>query len=70
MIVGNSGSYGRNSYGYSDPTAASLISKENQEESDRFHKLLNTIFYICEIAGFEIDGRITLIDRKTGRIWK
>ena len=35
-----------------------------------FDKLLRTIFYICDVAGFRIEGRITFVDKKTGRIWK
>lgn len=69
-MIGNSSDHRRNSYGYSDPTAYSLICKENKEEEERFHKLLHTIFYICEIAGFEIDGRIVLVDKKNGRVWR
>ena len=37
---------------------------------NRFDKLLRTIFYICDVAGFRIEGRITFVDKKTGRIWK
>lgn len=35
-----------------------------------FHKLLNTIFTICELAGFHIEGRIAIKDCKTGKIWR
>ena len=59
----------RNGFGYPDPTAYQAL-KNIKKEEDRFHKLLNTIFYICNIAGFRIEGRITLIDEKTGRVWK
>lgn len=59
----------RNGLGYPDPTAYEALSHVIEEE-ERFHKLLNTIFYICKIAGFEIDGRITLVDKETGRVWK
>jgi len=52
-----------------DPTAYRAIKNIDKEE-ERFHKLLHTIFYICDIAGFEIEGRIALIDKKTGRIWR
>jgi len=69
-MIGNTNDHRRNSYGYSDPTAFGVISKENEEENERFHKLLHTIFYICEMAGFEIEGRIVLIDKKNGRIWR
>lgn len=40
------------------------------DETRRFYKLLYTIYYICELAGFDIGERIVLIDMKTGRIWK
>lgn len=62
-----------NGSGYSDPTAYAAIKnirKQELEESDRFHNLLDTIFYITEIAGFEIEGRIALKDTKTGKIWR
>lgn len=57
-----------NSHGYRDPTAYAAIKAITAEEQ-RFKKLLQTIFSLCEIAGFEIQGRITLVDRKTGRVW-
>lgn len=59
----------RNGDGYFDPTAYAVLKKE-EEESERFHKLLNTIFYICEMAGFHIEERIVIKDLRTGRIWK
>jgi hypothetical protein len=59
----------KNAEGYSDSTAYEAI-KNTDKEDERFHKLLHTIFYICEVAGFEIDGRIVLVDKKTGRIWR
>lgn len=57
-----------NSHGYRDPTACAAIKALTAEEQ-RFKKLLRTIFSLCEIAGFEVQGRITLVDRKTGRVW-
>ena len=59
----------KNAEGYSDPTAYEAI-KNIDKEYERFHKLLHTIFYICNVAGFEIEGRIVLVDKKTGRIWR
>lgn len=64
-MVGNKDDYRRNSYGYSDPTAYSLISKENTEESERFHALLYALR-----AGFEFDEHHTLADKRTGRVWR
>ena len=40
------------------------------EEDARFHRLLDMIFYLCELAGFRIEGRIVLTDKRTGRIWR
>ena len=59
----------KNAEEYSDPTVYEAI-KNIDKENERFHKLLRTIFYICDIAGFEIEGRIVLVDKKTGRIWR
>lgn len=58
----------RNSEGYSDPTA--YLAMRNIDDDYRFKKLLKTIFSILDLSGFELDGRITLIDKKTGRIYK
>ena len=52
-----------------DPTAGEAISHIDKE-SERFHKLLTTIFTICELSGYHLEGRITIKDKKTGRIWK
>lgn len=43
----------RNASRYYDPTAYEAIKKVD-EEDEKFHKLLHTIFYICKLAGFEI----------------
>lgn len=59
----------RNGEGYPDPTAYVVLKKED-EEYERFHKLLNTIFYVCEMAEFHIEERIVIKDLRSGRIWK
>lgn len=69
-MIGNTNNYKNNSYGYSDPTAYSLISKENEEEYERFHAVLNVLRDICSVADFEFGERIVLVDKKTGRIWR
>ena len=58
----------KNASGYDDPTAYEAI-KNNQSEI-RFYKLLHTIFHICELAGFQLEGRIMLKDKRTGIIYK
>lgn len=36
----------------------------------KYRKLLATIFSICELAGFHLEGRIVLKDNKTGKVWR
>lgn len=59
----------KNASGYLDPTAYEAI-KNSEPEEVRFHKLLDTIFNICELSGFHLEGRIILKDNRTGRIWR
>lgn len=59
----------KNDEGYFDPTAYEAI-KNIEGGDERFHKLLHTIFYLCDLAGFSIEGRIVLIDNRSGRIWR
>jgi len=58
----------KNAEGYPDPTAYEAI--KNIEEEERFNKLLHTIFNICELSGFRIEGRIVLVDEVTGKVWR
>ena len=60
----------RNGSGYLDPTAYNAIKHIDAEEEERFHRLLGTIFYICELAGFHVESRIVMRDTRTGRVWK
>lgn len=57
----------KNASGYSDPTAYKAITSADAE---RFHKLLNTIFTICELSGFHLEERIVLKDTQTGKVWR
>lgn len=67
----------KNHEGYSDPTAyeaikeydLSLMTGKNADD-ERFHKLLNTIFTICELSGFHLEERIVLKDTQTGKVWR
>lgn len=59
----------RNAEGYSDPTAYEALKNMEQEE-ERFHKLLDIIFALCELLDFHIEERIVIKDKRTGRIWR
>ena len=59
----------KNSEGYSDPTAYQAMMNLKIEEL-RFKKLLRSIKDVCDLADFEIEGRVVLIDKRSGRIWR
>lgn len=59
----------RNASGYIDPTAYEAITNI-ESENERFKKLLNSIFNICDLADFEIMGRIVLVDKRSGKVWR
>ena len=59
----------KNASGCPDPTAYQAIKKIDKEDA-RFKKLLKSIFSICELAGYEVYGRITLVDKASGKVWK
>lgn len=59
----------KNASGYSDPTAYQAI-KNIENEDDKFHKLLDTIFNICELSGFYLEERIVLKDKNTGKVYR
>jgi hypothetical protein len=67
--MSNHQEFKKNSSGYSDPTAFEAV-KNIDADTARFQKLLNTIFYICELAGFHIEERIVIRDLKTGKIYR
>jgi len=59
----------RNGSGCLDPTAYEAI-KNIEREDENFHKLLHMIFDICELSGFRIEGRIVLVDKTSGKVWR
>lgn len=60
----------RNGSGYVDPTAYNAIRNIETTDMERVNKLMHTIFHVCELAGFYVDGRIALVDKKTGKVWR
>lgn len=59
----------RNASGCVDTTAYKAIKNISNDEK-KLNKLLHTLFYIIDISGYELEGRITLVDKKTGKIWR
>lgn len=62
-------SLNKNGSGCNDPVAGTAIRKVDAER-ERLTKLLDTIFAVCDIAGFHVEGRIELLDKRTGKVWK
>lgn len=65
----------KNSEGYTDLTPHDAIAHMDAEEKERREagrvtKLLHTLFYICNVAGYTVEERIVLKDRRTGRVWR
>ena len=61
----------RNGSGYYDPTAYNAIKNiTNTEDSERFYKLLDTIFSICELSDFHLESRLVVKDKRTGKVWR
>lgn len=59
----------RNGSGYIDPTAEKAIRKADKDR-ERLEELLSHIFYISGLAGFHVEERIVLRDKKTGKVWR
>lgn len=57
----------RNAEGYSDPTAYAALSNIEREE-ERVRKLRSAIDQICDLAGFKVQGKIFLIDKRKGKV--
>lgn len=61
----------KNPEGYLDLTAYEAIKNvDKDKEAERFHRLLDVIFSICELSGFHVEGRIVVRDKQTGRVWR
>ena len=51
-----------------DSTAYQAI--ENVDEEIRVKRLIGHILYIINLAGYHLEGRITLTNKKTGKTWR
>lgn len=55
--------------GYMDHTAGHAFDKINSEQAE-VKKLMRTIRAVADLAGYDILGRVTLENRKSGAIYK
>lgn len=59
----------RNQEGYADPTATSAMRNTTREEK-KITALIKVIKDIADMSGYEIIGRIELMDKVSGRKYK
>lgn len=59
----------RNGSGYSDPTAYEAY-KNIRNKDYEAHKVIKTLQNVAHLAGFEIVGRVTIRDVRTGETYK
>lgn len=67
----------KNSEGYSDPTVGEAMSnmalEARHKEAERIaaiSRLIPVMEQTAELVGFEVVGRITLMDKETGKKYK
>lgn len=63
----------KNGSGCADPTALRAIreaDKVKKPYDPRISKLVDTIHAMCELAGFDVEGRICLRDKENGNVWR
>lgn len=61
--------YGRNPSGMPDPTRTRAEESLGRDEK-RVSDLVHVLRYVADGAGFEILGRVVLLDKRTGRVFK
>ena len=61
--------YGRNPSGAADPTRTKAEESLGRDEK-RIGDLVHVLRYVADGAGFEIVGRVVLLDKRTGRVFK
>lgn len=64
----------RNEEGYNDPTANHVLAKEGAVEREKVLRRIKAGIHIARTTfdelGFEIQERIVLRDKQTGKIWR
>ena len=59
----------KNASGCSDPTAYQAM-KNIDDKEEAFKKLFRTLRYICNVAGFEFEGRVVIRHKESRRVYK
>lgn len=63
----------RNGEGYPDSTAYKAIKHDEQEmleSKNRHYKLMGLLLRACEVTDFQVEERIVLRDKRTGKVYR
>ena len=61
----------KNQEGYDDPTTFAAMQKvDNDPEQKELNCLIKMITKIASYAGYSIENRLILKNKKTGKIWR
>lgn len=61
----------QNHEGYSDTTHYEAEDKiEYERQRRRVAGVIKHIMYICNLAGYHVESRIVLRDKRNGRVWR
>ena len=63
----------RNGEGYKDLTAYKAIKRADgiqDPDKMRHSKIIGAILRICELADFQVECKIVLRDKRTGKLWE
>lgn len=57
--------------GSAETSTKPVVDEELKKDPEyiKVQRLARTIFSMCDLAGFHVEGRITLKGKKSGRIW-
>lgn len=57
-----------NAYKCSDLTAHQAL--ENIDEERRVKKLVTAVLYTIDLAGYDLEGRLVLRNKRNGKVWR
>lgn len=61
----------RNASGCYDLTAYEAIKKADADaEYEKVRKVISIIYKLCDLCHFQVEERIILKDKRTGKVWR
>lgn len=71
LAEGEDGNPKQNCEGYSDMTPYEAEERiEYERQRRRVSGVIKHIMYICNLAGYQVENRIVLRDKRNGAIWR